>query len=144
MLQLDVKVDNPQTNSEIDFDYATDKISKLIENIEKVIIGKSDVIHKAVCALIANGHILLEDVPGVGKTMLAKSISRSVGGNFTRIQFTSDLLPSDISGVNIFQQNTGDFSFRKGPIFTNVLLGDEINRATPRTQSSLLEAMEEL
>lgn len=116
---------------------------QLIQNIEKVIIGKPNVIFDAVCALIAEGHILLEDVPGVGKTMLAKAVSRSIGGNFKRIQFTADLLPSDISGVNIFQQRTGEFSFRKGPIFSNVLLGDEINRATPRTQSSLLEAMEE-
>ena len=116
---------------------------QLIQNIEKVIIGKPNVIFDVVCALIAEGHILLEDVPGVGKTMLAKAVSRSIGGNFKRIQFTADLLPSDISGVNIFQQRTGEFSFRKGPIFSNVLLGDEINRATPRTQSSLLEAMEE-
>lgn len=122
---------------------ATKKAEDLIHNIEQVIIGKFEVVFDVVCALIAEGHILLEDVPGVGKTMLAKSIARSIGGEFKRIQFTADLLPSDISGVNIFKQRTDDFSFRKGPIFTNVLLGDEINRATPRTQSSLLEAMEE-
>ena len=122
---------------------AAEKAKKLISNIEKAIIGKQDVIFEVVCALIAEGHILLEDVPGVGKTMLAKTVARSIGGDFKRIQFTADLLPSDISGVNIYQQRTGEFSFRKGPIFCNVLLGDEINRATPRTQSSLLEAMEE-
>ena len=122
---------------------AANKATGLVRNIEEVIIGKTDVIVDVVCALIANGHILLEDVPGVGKTMLAKAVARSIGGEFKRIQFTADLLPSDISGVNIFQQQTGGFSFRKGPIFCNVLLGDEINRATPRTQSSLLEAMEE-
>ncbi len=120
-----------------------EKIKALIDNIEKVIIGKREVIINAITALFAEGHILIEDVPGVGKTMLAKAIAKSISGEFKRVQFTADLLPSDISGVTIYQQESGQFNFRKGPIFTNVLLGDEINRATPRTQSSLLEAMEE-
>ncbi len=120
-----------------------DRVTKLIENIETVVIGKHDVIVRAVAALLSDGHILIEDVPGVGKTMLAKAIAKSISGEFRRVQFTADLLPSDITGVNIFQQDTGEFRFRRGAIFTNVLLGDEINRATPRTQSSLLEAMEE-
>jgi len=115
----------------------------LIENLRTVIVGKDQVLHQAVAALLANGHILIEDVPGVGKTMLAKALSLSIAGRFARVQFTSDLFPSDITGMNVFRQHDGSFEFRPGPIFTNVLLADEINRATPRTQSSLLEAMEE-
>lgn len=112
-------------------------------NIGKVIIGKQEIIDLLLTALLANGHILLEDVPGTGKTMLAKSLSKSIGADFKRIQFTPDLLPSDITGLNYFNQKQGEFTFRSGPVFTNILLADEINRATPRTQSSLLEAMEE-
>lgn len=116
---------------------------KLKENIQKVIIGKEDVIQKVILAFLAGGHVLLEDVPGVGKTLLAKALAKSIKGNFKRVQCTPDLLPSDITGINIFNQKTGCFDFVPGPVFTNVLLVDEINRATPRTQSSLLESMEE-
>ena len=115
----------------------------LSENICKVIVGKKDVIDQVLTALFAGGHILLEDMPGTGKTTLAKSIARSVDCNCTRVQFTPDLLPSDLTGINYYNQKQGEFVFRQGPVFTNVLLADEINRATPRTQSSLLECMEE-
>ena len=115
----------------------------LVENISRVVIGKRDVVSHAVVALLAGGHVLLEDVPGVGKTLLAKALAKSLSGEFKRVQFTADLLPSDVTGVTIYSQERRDFFFRKGPVFTNVLLADEINRATPRTQSSLLEAMEE-
>ena len=117
---------------------------EIVENISKVIVGKKPVIERALAAVIAQGHILIEDIPGVGKTMLAKSISASVGCSFKRIQFTPDLLPSDIVGVSIYNQSTRDFQFRPGPVMAQVVLVDEINRATPKTQSALLEAMEEL
>ena len=116
----------------------------IVDNVSKVIIGKRPVIERALAAVIAQGHLLIEDVPGVGKTMLAKSISVSIGCSFKRIQFTPDLLPSDIVGVSIYNQSTGEFQFRPGPVMAQVVLVDEINRATPKTQSALLEAMEEL
>lgn len=121
----------------------TDKISILKENIGKVIVGKDRVVELALCALIANGHVLLEDVPGTGKTVLAKSIAASAGIDFERIQFTPDLLPTDITGLNVVNVQNGEFTFHKGPVFTSILLADEINRATPRTQAGLLECMEE-
>lgn len=113
------------------------------ENINKVIIGKSEVIDLVLTALLSGGHILLEDVPGTGKTKLAKSLARSLDLPFSRIQFTPDLLPSDITGINYYNQKQGEFVYREGPVFANIVLADEINRATPRTQSSLLECMEE-
>lgn len=116
---------------------------KLIQNIETVIMGKEEIIRKAVICLLAGGHILLEDIPGTGKTTLAKAIARSVGCSFGRVQFTPDLLPSDLTGVSFYNQKEQRFEFKPGAVFTNILLADEINRATPRTQSSLLECMEE-
>lgn len=115
----------------------------IVQNVEKVIVGKRAEVELTLISLICKGHALIEDVPGVGKTMLAKSIARSIGCTFKRIQFTPDLLPSDITGVSIFNQKTGDFEFREGPIIAQVVLTDEINRATPKTQSALLEVMEE-
>lgn len=112
-------------------------------NVGKVIVGKGKEVELALLALISNGHLLIEDVPGVGKTMLAKSIVKSIGCTFRRIQFTPDLLPSDVTGVSIYNQRTGEFEFRPGPILAQVVLADEINRATPKTQSALLECMEE-
>ncbi len=121
----------------------TSLASKISENIAKVIVGKNDVIKLVTTALLAGGHVLLEDVPGTGKTVLAKSLARSVAGDFRRIQFTPDLLPSDVTGTSVFDQQKLAFEFKQGPAFTNILLADEINRATPRTQSALLECMEE-
>jgi len=118
-------------------------IAPLIENVEQVIVGKRQAIEFIVVALLCEGHVLLEDVPGSGKTMLARSIAASLGIHFKRIQCTPDLLPNDITGVSIFNQKNGEFEFKPGPIFVNVLLADEINRATPRTQAALLEAMQE-
>ena len=123
---------------------ATSIAREIVDNVSKVLVGKQQVIERALAAVIAQGHILIEDVPGVGKTMLAKSISSSIGCSFKRIQFTPDLLPSDIVGISIYNQSTGEFQFRPGPVMAQIVLVDEINRATPKTQSALLEAMEEL
>jgi len=116
---------------------------RIASNIEKVIQGKRDVVELVVMALMAEGHVLVEDVPGVGKTQLAKSLARSIESAFNRVQFTPDLLPSDVTGVSVWDRNSNEFEFKPGPIFANVVVGDEINRASPKTQSALLEAMEE-
>ncbi len=120
-----------------------DLIRALEANVARALVGKPEVIRLAVIGLLARGHLLIEDVPGVGKTTLAAALARSIGGGFQRIQFTSDMLPSDILGVTVYQPDRGDFVFKPGPLFTNIVLADEINRTTPKTQSSLLEAMNE-
>jgi MoxR-like ATPase len=116
---------------------------RIMDNVERILVGKPDAVRLTLITLLAGGHLLLEDVPGVGKTSLAKALARSIDGTVTRIQFTPDLLPSDITGVSVFNRSTGDFDFRTGPVFANVVVGDEINRASPKTQSALLECMEE-
>ena len=116
---------------------------KVIDNCSKVIIGKDESILLVLICFVCGGHVLIEDIPGTGKTMLLRSFAKTIGGKFKRIQFTPDLMPSDLTGINFYNQKTGEFEFRSGPLFTNIVLADEINRATPRTQSSLLEAMEE-
>ena len=127
----------------IDANTIADAVGKVQDQIERVMVGKRNVAELLLIAILCNGHVLIEDVPGIGKTMLARSIARSLGCIFRRVQFTPDLLPSDITGTHVFDQKEGTFTFRRGPVFTQVLLADEINRATPRTQSALLEAMEE-
>ena len=118
-------------------------VQRVVANVERVIVGKADPVAFSLIAVICRGHILIEDVPGVGKTVLTKAIARSIGCTFKRIQFTPDLLPSDVSGVSIYNQKTGNYEFRPGPVMAQIVLADEINRATPKTQSALLEAMEE-
>ena len=120
-----------------------DLCERIVENISKVIVGKNRSIELLLVALLADGHVLIEDVPGLGKTLMAKSLARSIGGSIKRVQFTPDLLPADITGFNVYNQQTGQFTFQPGPVITNILLADEINRTIPRTQASLLESMEE-
>jgi MoxR-like ATPase len=127
--------------TELDVAETTQLLERLIDNVEKVVLGKPDVIRLAVVALLAEGHVLIEDVPGVGKTLLARALAASIDCSFHRLQFTPDLLPSDILGSSIYNATTGEFIFKPGPVFVNVILADEINRTTPRTQSALLEAM---
>ena len=127
----------------IDFSRIQSTANAIQRNIEKVIVGKPETIELLLAALLTQGHVLIEDVPGLGKTMLAKSLAKSLGCSFQRVQFTPDLLPSDITGVNVFNQKSSEFEFRAGPIMSQIVLADEINRAGPRTQSALLEAMEE-
>jgi MoxR-like ATPase len=122
---------------------AIDLIRRLEHNVSRALVGKPEVIRLAVVGLLARGHLLIEDVPGVGKTTLAAALARSIGAGFQRIQFTSDMLPSDVIGVSIWEPDKGEFVFKPGPLFTNIVLADEINRTTPKTQSSLLEAMNE-
>jgi len=127
----------------MEYSQITQLAGKLRENVSRVIVGKEQQIELILTAMLSGGHVLLEDVPGTGKTTMAKSLAKSLSCSFSRIQFTPDLLPSDVTGARIYDQNTGSFTFIKGPAFTNILLADEINRATPRTQSALLECMEE-
>jgi MoxR-like ATPase len=121
----------------------TERIRRLEDSVGRALVGKPDVVRLAVVGLLARGHLLIEDVPGVGKTTLGAALARSIGGGFQRIQFTSDMLPSDVIGITVYQPERGDFAFKPGPLFTNIVLADEINRTTPKTQSSLLEAMNE-
>jgi MoxR-like ATPase len=135
--------DTHQTGQERGVETTSALAARVVENVEQVIVGHHDEIEHILTALLGRGHVLLEDVPGVGKTMLARAVAQSFDGSFKRVQFTPDLLPSDVTGVNVFNKKTQEFEFRPGPIFANVVLGDEINRAPPKTQSALLEAMEE-
>src|SRR6476660_3594731 len=132
----------PEDGSVVSFDPAK-RIARLQAEIERVIRGKSETVKLALIALLARGHLLIEDVPGIGKTTLANALSRALELSFQRVQFTSDLLPSDVIGLSVYNQKSGDFEWKPGPIFSNIVLADEINRATPKTQSALLEAMAE-
>jgi len=140
---IETDAETPETDPAGSIEAAHDVAIAVRDNVEAVMVGKRETVEHTLTAILAGGHVLLEDVPGVGKTMLARAIAGSVDGDFKRVQFTPDLLPSDVTGVNVFDQTTREFEFRPGPIFANVVLGDEINRAPPKTQSALLEAMEE-
>ncbi len=137
------RVPNQQANSNPDISVVQDVAERISHSVNQVIIGKRNEIRLTVLGLLSQGHILIEDIPGVGKTMLAKALAKSIGALFSRIQFTPDMLPSDITGVSLFNQKTREFEFRAGPIMAQIVLADEINRATPKTQAALLEAMEE-
>jgi MoxR-like ATPase len=127
----------------LDYNGFAARVGRIVDNVERAVSGKRDDVFLAVVSLLAGGHVLIEDVPGVGKTLLAKSLARSIGGEFRRVQFTPDLLPADVTGLNVYNQGERSFEFWAGPVFANVVLADEINRASPKTQSALLEAMEE-
>jgi MoxR-like ATPase len=139
----DTETEPPEAQPDRAIERASAVVDSVIDNVESVIVGHHVEIEHIMTALLGRGHVLLEDVPGVGKTMLARAVAESFDGSFKRVQFTPDLLPSDVTGVNIYNQQTQEFEFREGPVFANVVLGDEINRAPPKTQSALLEAMEE-
>ncbi len=138
-----MSTETERTKTDVDIDKAKKLAEKIVQNVEKVMVGKPEAVRLAVIALISQGHLLIEDAPGLGKTMLARSLAKSIHCSFRRIQFTPDMLPGDIIGVTVYNQKTGDFEFHPGPIDAQVVLADEINRATPRVQSALLEAMEE-
>ncbi|XGI84568.1 AAA family ATPase [Halorutilales archaeon Cl-col2-1] len=138
-----MSLDSSSSDDEVDLEEASSLIHGVIENLHEVIVGHDDAVRHLVTAVLSGGHLLIEDVPGVGKTVLARSFAESFDVSFGRVQFTPDIRPTDITGVNVYNQKTNDFEFRPGPVFANILLGDEINRAPPRSQAALLEAMEE-